>query len=66
MGNKEALQVGVGMIPRSELALIIASAAISRGVLTGVVAHQILTSTVLLVIVTTIITPFLIKVVFKK
>jgi len=52
MKNRESLQVGVGMIPRMELALII--------------ANQILAMTLLLTIVTTIVTPFLIKVAFKN
>ncbi len=61
MSNKESLQIGVGMIPRMELALIIATAAISRGLLVGDVAHQILVVTVLLTFITTLITPVLIK-----
>ena len=66
MKNRESLQVGVGMIPRMELALIIASAAISHKILTGQVAHQILAATILLTIVTTLITPLLIKATFKR
>ena len=66
MSSRESFQVGVGMIPRMEVALIIATAAISHGLLTGQIAHQILATTVLLTIATTLITPFLIKVVFKK
>lgn len=65
MTGREALQVGVGMIPRMELALIIVAAAISRGLLTGNVAHQILIVTILLTIVTTLIAPVLIKASFK-
>ena len=64
--NKEALQIGVGMVPRLELALIIATAAISKGFITGFHAHQILVATILMVVVTTFITPFLIKATFKK
>ncbi|UCF50075.1 MAG: cation:proton antiporter [Thermoplasmatales archaeon] len=66
MNNKEALQVGVGMIPRMELALIIATAAISHGILTGIVAHTILLTTIILTIVTSLLTPFLIKATFKN
>lgn len=67
MKNQESLQVGVGMIPRMELALIIASSAISHGLLsTPKVEHQILATTILLTVITTLITPFLIKAVFKK
>lgn len=67
MKNRESLQIGVGMIPRMELALIIVSAAISHGLLSSPkVEHQILATTVLLTIATTLITPFLIKATFKK
>ena len=66
MSNKESLQVGIGMVPRMELALIISAAAISRGIITGQVAHTILLTTILLTIVTTLITPFLIKATFKN
>lgn len=65
MKNRESLQVGIGMIPRMELALIIVSSAISHRILTGQIAHQILAATILLTIVTTLITPVLIKAVFK-
>jgi Kef-type K+ transport system membrane component KefB len=67
MKNRESLQVGVGMIPRMELALIIASSAISSGLLSSTeVEHQILAMTLLLTIVTTLVTPFLIKAAFKN
>ncbi|GAG05129.1 unnamed protein product, partial [marine sediment metagenome] len=65
MKNRESLQVGIGMIPRMELALIIVSSAISHKILTGQIAHQILAATIILTIVTTLITPILIKLVFK-
>ncbi|MFO7678096.1 MAG: cation:proton antiporter [Thermoplasmatota archaeon] len=64
MTNKESLQVGIGMIPRMELALIIVSSAISYNILTGSTAHQILLVTILLTLVTTLITPFLLKYAF--
>ncbi len=65
MKNRESFQVGVGMIPRMELALIIASSAISSGLLSSPeVEHQILAMTVLLTIATTLIAPFLIKIAF--
>jgi len=66
MSGRESLQIGVGMIPRMELALIIATAAVSHGLLTGNIAHQILLSTVLLTIITTLLAPFLIKATFKN
>ena len=67
MTKKESLQIGIGMIPRMELALIIISTAISKDLLsTKSIAHQFLVVTVLLTVVTTLITPLLIKLVFKK
>jgi len=62
---KESLQVGIGMIPRMELALIIVSTAIANGFLSSTkIENQFLAITVLLTIITTLITPFLIKKVF--
>ena len=58
---KESLQVGIGMIPRMEVALIIVTYAISNNIITGNVADQLLAATLILTIITAIITPFLIK-----
>jgi Kef-type K+ transport system membrane component KefB len=66
MNSKESLQVGIGMIPRMELALIIATTAISQNILTGTAADQLLAITILVTTVTTVITPLLIKAVFKS
>ena len=66
MSNRESLQVGVGMIPRMELALIIVATAYNKSVISGILANQILIVTVLLVIVTTLVAPILIKATFKN
>jgi len=67
MKTKLALQVGIGMIPRMEVALIIVSTAISHNFLSSNrVEHQLLAIAVLLTIITTFITPFLIKYFFKE
>jgi Kef-type K+ transport system membrane component KefB len=66
MKNRESLQVGIGMIPRMELALIIVSSAITHKILIGKIAYQLLTVTIILSIVTTLLTPILIKLVFKN
>jgi Kef-type K+ transport system membrane component KefB len=64
---KESLQIGVGMIPRMELALIIVSTAISQQILSSTtVEQQFLSVTVILTVATTLITPILIKRVFKN
>jgi len=67
MSNRQSLQIGTGMVPRMELALIIVAAAISHNLfLTKENEHMILVTTILLTIVTTLIAPFLIKASFKK
>ena len=63
---KESLQIGLGMIPRMEVALIIVTYAITNDLLIGKIADQLLLSTIILTIITTIITPYLIKKSFKK
>lgn len=66
MDNKESLQIGIGMIPRMELALIIVSYSISNKLLsTSQVEYQILTTTIIMAIVTTLLTPILIKATYK-
>lgn len=65
MTNRQALRVGIGMIPRFEMALIIAGASVSQGILVREAADQIIATTVMLTLVTTLITPFLLKAAFK-
>lgn len=59
---KEAFQIGVGMIPRAEVAIIIAN----LGVKMGVVNQSMMASVILMVLVTTLITPSLLKVSFSE
>lgn len=66
LSNMESLQIGVGMIPRMELALIIVTAAISHKIIEGVVAHELLLITIFMTISTTFIAPILIKATFKS
>jgi Kef-type K+ transport system membrane component KefB len=56
----DALAVGVGMIPRGEVALIVASLGFDRGVLTT----DLFSMLVVVVIVTTVATPVLLKLVY--
>lgn len=58
---KESLQTGVGMISRGEVALIVAE----KGRQVGLISEDLFASIILVVIVTTLITPILLKVVFK-
>lgn len=59
--GKEAFQVGIGMISRGEVALIVAQKGYASGMLDDVLFAPI----VLIVIVTTLITPILLKLVMK-
>ena len=59
--NKESLQIGVGMISRGEVALIVAN----KGEAVGLMSDKFFAPIVIMVVLTTIITPVLLKVVFK-
>lgn len=58
---KEALQIGVGMISRGEVALIVAE----KGRQAGMISDNMFAPIILVVIITTLITPILLKIVFK-
>lgn len=60
--KKEALQIGVGMVSRGEVALIVAS----KGIAVGIMNPKFLAPVVIVVVFTTIITPILLKLVFKN
>ncbi|MDO5519316.1 MAG: cation:proton antiporter [bacterium] len=59
--TKEALQIGTGMISRGEVALIVAN----KGQSAGLLGDNFLGPIVIVVVITTIITPILLKLVFK-
>ncbi len=52
-----SLRIGAGLIPRGEVSLIISSAAFQR----GLISAELLSTTIIMVIVTSMIAPFLIK-----
>ena len=60
--NSESLQIGVGMISRGEVALIVAS----KGSALGLMSNIYFGPTIIVIIMTTIITPILLKLVFNK
>lgn len=62
LGRWEALRVGVGMMPRGEVALIVASA----GLKVGAVGSQLFSMTVVTVFITSLLTPPLLKLVFER
>lgn len=59
--NMSALRIGVGMICRGEVALIIAT----KGIGAGLMKESFFTPIILMVIITTVVTPILLKIVYK-
>ena len=59
--NYQALRIGVGMISRGEVALIVAN----KGAALGLMGSQLMGPVVVVVILTTIIAPILLKPVFR-
>ena len=59
--NYQCIRIGVGMISRGEVALIVAS----KGSALGLMGASFLGPVILMVVITTIITPILLKPVFK-
>jgi Kef-type K+ transport system membrane component KefB len=60
--QRESLVVGVGMIPRGEVGLITAS----LGLAAGLVSHDLYAQVVILVLITTLLTPPLLRFAFPK
>lgn len=58
--NKEALRIGIGMVARSEVALIVTN----KGVAAGIISATLFAPIALMVIITSILTPILLKLVF--
>jgi Kef-type K+ transport system membrane component KefB len=59
--SMSALKVGVGMVSRGEVGLIVASVGLAAGIIT----RDIFTIMVIMVLITTLITPILLKIVFS-
>jgi Kef-type K+ transport system membrane component KefB len=60
--NSEALKIGVGMMTRGEVALIIAQ----KGLAAGMLESKFFASVILLIIVSSICTPLLLKVIYTR
>jgi len=60
--SMDSLRIGVGMIPRMEVALIMAR----TGLRSGVIGESVFSITIVIVIITTFITPLLLKIAFRK
>jgi Kef-type K+ transport system membrane component KefB len=55
--NQEAIQIGLGMMPRAEVALIVAN----LGLEMGIIGQEIFTSVIVMVLLSTIVTPIALK-----
>lgn len=60
--NSDALKIGVGMVSRGEVALIIAS----KGIAMNIMNETYFTPMIIMVIITTVITPILLKIVYRE
>ena len=60
--KSKAMRVGIGMISRGEVGLIVAGI----GATSGVLSRDVYTAIIVMVAVTTIITPILIKKAYQK
>lgn len=60
--NRESVQIGIGMISRGEVALIVAS----KGLALGLMSEYFLGPIIVMVLITTIITPVLLKLIFRS
>lgn len=59
---RNAIQIGVGMVPRAEVAIIIAT----LGLKMGVIGDREMAAVILMVVVTTLLTPSMLKASFKE
>ncbi len=59
---RDSFRVGVGMMPRMEVALVVAAIGIKAGIVTA----ELLSMTVIVVLVTALVTPPLVKYAFKE
>lgn len=59
--NKDALKIGIGMMTRGEVALIVAQ----KGLACGLFASEQFTAVILLIICSSIVSPILLKLLFK-
>ena len=60
--NKDSLKIGIGMVSRGEVALILAG----KGAVAGLMSEAFFVPVVIVVITTTLLTPMLLKLVYKE
>ena len=60
--NSDSLKIGVGMMTRGEVALIVAQ----RGLKAGIIDSRFFTAVILLIVVSSILTPVLLKLIYTR
>jgi Kef-type K+ transport system membrane component KefB len=60
LNGSEALRVGVGMMSRGEIALVIAAAGLAQ----GAIGNTVFSASILMALVTTVLTPILLKITY--
>lgn len=60
--NRQSLRVGLGMVSRGEVGLIVATIGVSEAIIT----QEVFSVVIVLVLLTTLVTPFLLRVVFPN
>lgn len=61
-GKRESLQIGAGMVCRGEVALIVAQ----KGIVVGLLSEMFFAPVVIMVLVTTLLSPILLKILFSS
>ena len=60
--KRDALKIGVGMMNRGEVALIVAQ----KGLLLGLLNPMFFTSVIILILVSAVVTPIVLKLLYRK
>ncbi len=60
--GSDAMKIGIGMMTRGEVALIVAQ----RGLKSGIIGSEYFTAVILLIVVSSLLTPLLLKAAFRK
>ncbi|MCR5451688.1 MAG: cation:proton antiporter [Lachnospiraceae bacterium] len=61
-GNSDCIKIGVGMMTRGEVALIVAQ----RGLTAGIIDSRFFTAVILLIVISSILTPVILKMVYES
>jgi len=63
---KDSLRVGIGMMPEMEVALVIATYAYTQNIFSGLIGSQMVSVTILYVVLSAILVPVILKMLYPK